>query len=113
MIVKEQLSTPAKVARWWPLAVLVAINVLNFYDRQVAGAVVEPVRKEFSLSDTQIGLLNTLSLILYGMVGLPLGLLADKVSRKKLLALGITVWAAFTAASRWVQSYTFLMVTRL
>ncbi|HEY2499784.1 MAG TPA: MFS transporter [Candidatus Angelobacter sp.] len=98
---------------WWPLAVLVAINVLNFYDRQVAGAVVEPVRKEFHLTDTQIGLLNTVSLILYGLVGLPLGLLADRVSRKKLLAAGIVVWTAFTACARWVNSYTFLLVSRL
>lgn len=120
MIVKEQAETPAAKASappsrssWWPLAVLVAINVLNFYDRQVAGAVVEPVRKEFGLSDTQIGLLNTVSLILYGLVGLPLGLLADRVSRKKLLAAGIVVWAAFTACARFVHSYSFLMFTRL
>ncbi len=120
MIAKEQVSAPeaqtntsAGSTTWWPLAVLVAINVLNFYDRQVAGAVVEPVRKEFLLSDTQIGLLNTVSLILYGMVGLPLGLLADRVSRKKLLAAGIVVWATFTACARFVHSYSFLMFTRL
>lgn len=118
MIAKEQASAPeAKVhtgsRTWWPLAVLVAINVLNFYDRQVAGAVVEPVRKEFHLTDTQIGLLNTISLILYGLVGLPIGLLADRISRKKLLAVGILVWTAFTACARWVHSYSFLMVTRL
>jgi MFS family permease len=120
MIANEQASAPAVETRasssattWWPLAVLVAINVLNFYDRQVAGAVVEPVRKEFHLSDTQIGLLNTISLILYGLVGLPLGLLADRVSRKKLLAVGIVVWTAFTACARWVNSYSLLLVTRL
>jgi MFS family permease len=109
----EQASTHSSTTTWWPLAVLVAVNVLNFYDRQVAGAVVEPVRKEFLLSDTQIGLLNTVSLILYGLVGLPLGLLADKVSRKKLLAAGIVVWTMFTACARWVHSYSFLMITRL
>jgi MFS family permease len=120
MIVKEQPGTSTEQstttqnrAAWWPLAVLVAINILNFYDRQVAGAVVEPIRKEFLLSDTQIGLLNTLSTMLYGLVGLPLGILADRVSRKKLLAIGIAVWAAFTATSRWVNSYWFLMLTRL
>lgn len=120
MIAREQAAisvdavVPSKrLTTWWPLAVLVAINVLNFYDRQVAGAVVEPVRKEFHLSDTQIGLLNTLSTMLYGLVGLPLGILADRVSRKKLLAVGITVWAAFTATSRWANSYLFLMFTRL
>jgi MFS family permease len=109
----EQVSAPSRGTTWWPLAVLVAINVLNFYDRQVAGAVVEPVRKEFHLSDTQIGALNTISLILYGLVGLPLGLLADRVSRKKLLAAGIVIWTVFTACARWVNSYSFLMITRL
>ncbi len=120
MIVKEQTATPASQANapvssatWWPLAVLVAINVLNFYDRQVAGAVVEPVRKEFSLTDTQIGWLNTSFTILYGLVGLPLGRLADKVSRKKLLAIGIAIWALMTASARWINSYSFLVFARL
>jgi len=119
MIVKEQESastgqaSTSNRAAWWPLAVLVAINILNFYDRQVAGAVVEPVRREFHLTDTQIGWLNTASTILYGLVGLPLGLLADRMSRKKLLAVGIAVWALFTAGARWVSSYSFLMFTRL
>jgi MFS family permease len=120
MITKEQADTPeaqtsAPTSRgaWWPLAVLVAVNVLNFYDRHVAGAVVEPVRKEFSLSDSQIGWLNTVFTIVYGVVGLPLGRLADRVSRKRLLALGITVWAAFTASARWINSFSFLVFTRL
>jgi MFS family permease len=113
MIVKEQVSTPARLARWWPLAVLVAINVLNFYDRQVAGAVVEPVRKEFGLSDTQIGWLNTAFTLLYGVVSLPLGRLADRSSRKRLLAIGVVIWAALTASARWIHSYSFLVFTRL
>src|SRR5947209_16834877 len=114
MIVKEQASAPAKVAsRWWPLTVLVAINILNFYDRQVAGAVVEPIRKEFHLSDTQIGWLNTAFTLLYGIVSLPLGRLADKTSRKKLLAIGIVIWAALTASARWIHSYSFLVFSRL
>jgi MFS family permease len=117
MIANEQAAARQPVASkrstWWPLAVLVAVNMLNFYDRQVAGAVIEPVRKEFHLSDTQLGLLNTVSLVLYGLVGLPLGILADRVSRKKLLAAGIVVWTAFTACARWVNSYSFLLITRL
>ena len=120
MAVKEQVDTsagqakaPASAKAWWPLAVLVAINVLNFYDRQVAGAVVEPVRKEFSLTDTQIGWLNTAFTVLYGVVGLPLGRLADRVSRKKLLAIGITIWALMTASARWISSYPFLVFARL
>jgi MFS family permease len=115
MIVKEPpaVTTPAARAAKWSLAVLVAINILNFYDRHVAGAVVEPIRYEFHLSDTQIGFINTIFTILYGAVGLPLGWLADKISRKKLLAAGIVVWAALTASAKWAFSYRFLVMTRL
>src|SRR5258708_15501541 len=105
-------AAPAKIARW-SLFVLVAINILNFYDRHVAGALVEPVRREFSLSDTQIGWINTGFTILYGVVGLPLGALADRVSRKKLLAVGIVVWSALTACAQWVFTYPLLVITRL
>jgi cyanate permease len=69
--------------------VLFAINVLNFYDRQVLGALLEPIRKEFHLSDTQLGALGTLPIVLYALVGLPLGRLADSSSRKRLLAAGV------------------------
>lgn len=120
MIVKEPPSVSAespsqitRAAAYWSLFVLVAINILNFYDRQVAGAVIEPVRKEFSLSDTQLGMINTAFTVLYGLVGLPLGLLADRVSRKKMLASGMVVWAALTASAKWVFSYSFLVVGRL
>lgn len=115
MIVKEPpaVTSPAVRAAKWSLAVLVAINILNFYDRQVAGAVVEPIRKEFGLTDTQLGGINTAFTILYGVVSLPLGRLADKISRKKLLAVGVMVWAALTASAQWVFSYSFLVVARL
>ena len=105
-------TAPAKIAGW-SLFVLVAINILNFYDRHVAGALVEPVRREFSLSDTQIGWINTGFTILYGLVGLPLGALADRVSRKKLLAVGIVIWSALTACAQWVYTYPLLVITRL
>ena len=95
------------------LAVLFAVNVLNFYDRQVLGALLEPIRKEFHLSDTQLGALGTLPIVLYALVGLPLGRLADSGSRKRLLAAGVAVWASLTGLGGLVQSYLMLMVSRL
>src|SRR5258708_8612561 len=105
-------AAPAKIARW-SLFVLVAINILNFYDRHVAGALVEPVRREFSLSDTQIGWINTGFTILYGVVGLPLGALADRVSRKKLPAVRIVGWSALTASARSVVTSPLLRFSAL
>jgi len=73
--------------------VLFAVNVLNFYDRHVPGALTEPIRKEFHLTDTQIGLLGSAFIWIYALVGLPLGRIADSASRKKLLAAAILVWS--------------------
>ena len=93
--------------------VLFAINVLNFYDRHVPGALVEPMRKEFHLSDTQIGLLGSAFIWLYAIIGVPLGRVADTWSRKKLLALGMIVWSALTALAAFATNYPFLLFSRV
>ncbi len=96
-----------------PLAVLFLVNVLNYYDRQALGAVAEPLRREFALSDAQIGGLSTLFIVVYAVAGLPLGRLADTWSRRKLMAIGVTVWAGLTALGAAAASYSVLAATRL
>jgi MFS family permease len=96
-----------------PLLVLFLVNVLNFYDRQVLGAVLEPLHREFGLSDTQLAALATAFTLLYAVAGLPLGRLADRSSRKRLLAIGVSVWAALTALGGLASSYGMLLATRL
>jgi predicted MFS family arabinose efflux permease len=95
------------------LAVLFAINILNFYDRQVLSTLTEPVRKEFGLSDTQIGWMTTAFTLLYALIGVPLGRLADRWSRKKLLASGVSVWSVLTASTAVAGTYGFLLFSRL
>ena len=95
------------------LFILFAINLLNFFDRQLAGALAEPVRKEFMLSDTALGLLGTVFTLMYAIVGLPLGRVADKWYRTRLLAIGTGVWSVLTAASGLAQNYTQLFISRL
>jgi MFS family permease len=98
---------------WLALFILFAINLLNFYDRQLAGALAEPVRKEFHLSDTALGFLGTVFTLMYAVVGLPLGRLTDKWYRTRLIAIGTAVWSLLTAASGLAQNYTQLFVSRL
>src|SRR6516164_4591631 len=95
------------------LAVLVAVNVLNFYDRNVIGALTEPIRKEFGLSDAQVGLIGSAFIWLYAIVGLPLGRAADSWSRKRLLAGGMIVWSALTGIAAVAANYTMLLFSRL
>lgn len=102
-----------KQAAYYALAVLFVINALNFFDRQIIGAVGEPIRKEFGLNDSALGALNTAFTLLYAFVGLPLGKLADKFNRKKILAVGVFVWSVMTAASGLAKNFWQIFAMRL
>jgi len=93
--------------------VLFAINTLNFYDRTVPGALTEPIRKEFHLTDTQIGLLGSAFIWIYALVGLPLGRIADTASRKKLLAIAMFLWSSLTASAALAGSFSMLLFSRI
>src|SRR5215212_6259850 len=96
----EAFSESQKTSHvWFALWVLFAINAMNFFDRQILGAVGEPIRKEFGLSDAALGALGTAFTLLYAFVGVPFGRLADKSSRKGILSAGVFVWSLMTAAS--------------
>jgi MFS family permease len=100
--------------RWmFTLGVLLAINTMNFYDRQVLGVVAEPVRKELGLSDTAYGWLTPAFIVLYAVAGIPLGLWADVGRRTRILALGVAVWSLLTACSGLAWSFWSLFVMRL
>jgi predicted MFS family arabinose efflux permease len=96
-----------------PLLVLFLVNVLNIFDRQALGALAEPLRREFGLSDTQLGALPTVFTIVYAVAGLPLARLADTGSRRRLLALGMGLWTALTALGGLAVNYGMLLTTRL
>lgn len=98
---------------WFSVVILFAINILNFYDRHVPGALVEPMRKEFHLDDTQIGLLGSAFIWIYAIIGVPLGRLADITSRKRILAWGVAVWSALTALGGLAPTYILLLFSRV
>jgi MFS family permease len=95
------------------LTVLFLVNVLNFYDRIVLGAVLEPIRHEFALSDTQLGAMVTLFTVVFAIAGLPAGRMADTRGRRGLLAFGIAVWTGLTGMAALASSYAMLLLTRL
>jgi predicted MFS family arabinose efflux permease len=98
---------------WFILAILFAINTLNFFDRLIIAAVGEPIRKEFELSDASLGALGTAFILLYAIVGIPFGRLADKAPRKFILSAGVFVWSLLTAASGLAQNFWQMFGLRL
>lgn len=95
------------------LVVLFAINLMNFFDRQIIGGVGEGIRREWGLSDSALGLLGTVFTLLYAVVGLPLGRLSDRKERRKILAGGVFLWSLLTAASGVARNFSQLIVARL
>lgn len=95
------------------LTILFLINTMNFFDRQILAAVTEPIRKQWSLSDTQMGWLGTAFTLIYAIVGLPLGRLTDNASRRKILSVGVAIWSIFTAASGMAWGYWSLFAARM
>ncbi len=106
------MSQPREKVRH-TLAILFAINLLNFYDRAIFGALAEPIRKEWALSDSQIGWLATAFTLLYAVIGVPLGRLADRWKRPLLLGWGVAVWSILTATSGIAWNYGSMFAARL
>jgi MFS family permease len=110
---QDDAGTRRVTGATYALLILFAINTLNFFDRQLLGALGEPVRKEFHLSDTALGLLGTVFTLMYAVVGLPLGRLSDRWLRTRLVAIGTVFWSVLTAATGIAQGYTQLFISRL
>ena len=95
------------------LAVLFAINLMNFYDRLIIGAVGESIAVDWGLSDAQLGYLGTAFILIYAAVGVPLGRWADIGNRSRILTFGVTVWSVLTAFSGFAQQFWQMVVLRL
>src|SRR6202166_2944940 len=88
---------PARPYAWAVVGILIATAVLSYTDRQVLSLLVDPIRSDLGISDTQISLLlGTAFAVVYGIAGVPLGYLADRISRRNLIFTGVSVWSRGT-----------------
>jgi MFS family permease len=94
------------------LALMVAINFLNYCDRWVGSAAAPLIQTEFRLSDFELGLLGTAFLLVYAIAAVPFGYWADRGVRKTVIGVGVAVWSAATVLSGFAQSYLQLFLTR-
>jgi MFS transporter, Spinster family, sphingosine-1-phosphate transporter len=94
------------------LAVLALINFVNFAARQVFVPLIPMLRTQLSISDEQLGSLQTLLLIVLALGSIPSGFLADRFSRKAIIATGILLWSVATFAGGFATSFTVLLLAR-
>jgi MFS family permease len=100
--------------RYYVLAVLLLVGVASWADRQVFSIVLEAVKKDLHLSDTQLGLVGGTAFgLFYALVGLPLAWLADRVDRRKLIASAIALWSFATAMCALPTSFGALFLARM
>ena len=79
--------------RWYVVVLLLLVFVLSYFDRYILSLLVEPIKKAMGLSDFQIGLLMGPAFSIFNvLVTIPLGVMADRTSRKWLLVAGIVIW---------------------
>ncbi len=97
----------------YALAVLFGINLMNFFDRQIAGALLEPIRIEFGMNDASSAWVNTAFTLIYAVAGVPLGRLSDTWKRTRVIAIGVTFWSVLTASSGLAFGYWTYLFTRM
>jgi MFS family permease len=98
----------------WALFVLLLAYILSFIDRNVMAILVGPIRESFEISDFQYGLLHGLAFTLfYTVLGLPIGRLADRHSRRAIVGVGVLGWSVMTCACGVVSSFGGLFVARM
>jgi MFS family permease len=110
----DEAGYPARNYAWCVVAILIGTAILSYTDRQVLSLLVDPVRHDLAISDTQISLLlGTAFAVVYGLAGIPFGLLADRSSRRNLIFLGVLVWSIGTVACGYAGSFWQLFMARI
>jgi MFS family permease len=105
---------PSRGAAWYAVGVLMICYTFSFVDRLILAFLVTPLKHDLSLSDTQVGLLQGLAFALfYSLLGVPLGLAADRVNRRNLITAGVITWSVMTSLGSIARSFGTLALARM
>ncbi len=107
-------ATSPSPRRYYVLAILTVVYALNFLDRTIFNVLIEPIKKEFALSDTTMGLLAGFGFVLfYSLLGIPIARIADRVNRRNIVALAFAFWSAMTFLCGLASSVSTLALARI
>jgi len=107
-------TKPSLRYAWYVVGVLLLAYISSFIDRQILSLLVKPIKASFGITDTQMGILMGLSFaVLYTLVGIPIGLMADRMNRKRIISWGILVWSIMTVFCGIAGSYPLFFLARV
>ena len=107
-------STVSHRGRWYVLFVMTVVYTINIADRYVVSTLIEPIKRDLLLSDAAVGFLTGVALaIFYVSAGIPLGVLADRVNRRNLIAISVAAWSVMTALCGLAQNFWQLLLARM
>jgi len=110
----EKLPWPKPSVAWWALALFSFAAVLSYTDRQILSLLIDPIRSELAITDTQISLLQGLAFaLIYSIAGMPLGRMADVFPRRRVIIIGVALWSLATLACGYAHSFAELFVARI
>ncbi len=108
------VSTKSNAYAWYVVLLCMLAYIFSFIDRQILALMIEPIKADLNLSDTQFSLLHGLAFSLfYAFMGLPLAYLADRFSRPKIIAVGIIFWSIATALCGMSKNFFQLFLARM
>ncbi len=100
--------------RWSVLVILCFVDVINFLDRQLLSILAKPIQDELGVTDGQLGLISGLYFALfYCVLAIPVGWIADRTNRAKLLSVACALWSAATVACGMAANYPQLAAARM
>ena len=96
------------------LILLFVVYVFNFIDRQVLSILLQPIKEDLGVSDTFMGFLTGFAFVVfYTFAGIPIARIADRTSRRAVIALGLATWSIMTALSGFARSGWQLAAARV
>lgn len=96
------------------LGLLTLTYFFSFMDRQILAILLEPIKRDLVLTDTQLGLLSGLVFALfYATLGIPIARLADRTSRRNIIAAALAIWSVMTALCGLAQNFSQLILARI
>ncbi|MEK9749622.1 MAG: MFS transporter, partial [Pseudomonadales bacterium] len=107
-------ETYSKAYLRYALGLFLLVYIVNFIDRQIFSILIEPIKAEIELSDTQLGLLGGIAFALfYTFAGIPIARWADVGTRKNIVALAVLIWSAMTMFTSTAKSFGGLLIARI